>query len=926
VADDDVPTFVPKPPSRCDEATGDGTSVTPQTAAAAAADPPQSLPASIGRYRILHLLGEGGMGAVYEAEQEFPHRTVALKVIRAGYASGEMLRRFENETQALGRLQHPGIAQIFEAGTAETPFGRQPYFAMELVHGQTLLSYCDEHHLKVRYRLELMAKICDAVQHAHQRGLIHRDLKPVNILVDESGQPRILDFGVARLTDSDAQATRQTDIGQLVGTLAYMSPEQVLGDPAELDTRSDVYALGVILYELLAGKGPYVIGHQLHEVVRTIREEEPTALSSVNRTYRGDIETIVGKALEKDKTRRYASAAELAADIGRYLRDEPITARPPSASYQLRKFARRNKALVMGVAAVFVVLILGVVASTWEAVQARRAEARAKQESAIAEAVDDFLQKDLLGQASAYNQSKPDPDIKVRTVLNSAAQRIPGKFDKQPAVEAAIRKTIGQTYEDLGLYPEAAKQFERALDLRRRVLGPRHPDTLLSMTNLANVYEDDGKYPQAEALHNQALQIQRSSLGPEHRDTLNSMDNLAIDYESEGKYAQAEALQKQTLEIERRRLGPEHNDTLMSMSNLALVYADESKYAQAEALHKQALEIRRRRLGPEHPDTLVSMTNLANVYEEEGKYAQAEALATQTLQIERRRLGPEHPDTLASMSNLALYYQDEGKYAQAEALYSQTLEIERRVLGPEHPYTLGSMGNLAYAYREKGDYTQAEALFGQALEIQRRVLGREHPDTLRTSENIAHVYADERKYAQAEELYRQLLQAMRRVLGPEHALTVGTLADFASVYQREGKYDLAETCAAQALAGQRHALGSENPYTIATEAVLALAYVSQGKFAQSEPVAREAQEAEKKIQPDGWQRYRAESLLGASLAGEKKYAEAEPLLLEGYQGMLARKDRIDVPDRYHLELAHRWVVRLYQAWGKPDKAAEWKKK
>jgi len=305
------------------------------------------------------------------------------------------------------------------------------------------------------------------VQHAHQRGLIHRDLKPANILVDESGQPRILDFGVARLTDSDAQATRQTDIGQLVGTLAYMSPEQVLGDPAEVDTRSDVYALGVVLYELLAGKGPYVLGYQLPEAVRTIREEQPTTLSSVNRTYRGDIETIVGKALEKDKARRYGSAADLAADIRHHLYDEPITARPPSTSYQLQKFARRHKALMMGVVAVFVVLVAGVVASTWEAVQARRAEAKAKQESAIAQAVNDFLQNDLLGQASAYNQSKPDPNITVRTVLERAAQGIQGKFDRQPEVEAGIRDTMGQTYIDLGLYREARTQFERACRFRR---------------------------------------------------------------------------------------------------------------------------------------------------------------------------------------------------------------------------------------------------------------------------------------------------------------------------------------------------------------------------------------------------------------------------------------------------------------------------
>ncbi|MBA3296852.1 MAG: serine/threonine protein kinase [Acidobacteria bacterium] len=413
----DAPTFGSEPHSSSDEPTR--ASGAPPGAPSSLTDTAQSLPARIGPYRILRLLGEGGMGVVYEAEQASPRRTVALKVIRAGYATGEMLRRFQNEALALGRLQHPGIGQIYDAGTADTPFGRQPYFAMELVNGQSLLEYCDTHRLSVRQRLELIATICDAVQHAHQRALIHRDLKPANILVDESGQPHILDFGVARLTDSDAHATRQTDMGQLIGTLAYMSPEQVLGDPAEIDTRSDVYALGIILYEVLAGKLPYAIGHQLTEAVRTIREEEPAALRAINRAYRGDVDTIVGKTLEKDKTRRYASAAELAADLRRHLRDEPIMARPPSASYLLQKFARRNTALVVGAGAVLVVLVLGVVTSTWLAVQALRAEAKATQQSAIAEAVNDFLQNDLLAQASANNQSgpsaKPDPELKVRS-------------------------------------------------------------------------------------------------------------------------------------------------------------------------------------------------------------------------------------------------------------------------------------------------------------------------------------------------------------------------------------------------------------------------------------------------------------------------------------------------------------------------------
>jgi eukaryotic-like serine/threonine-protein kinase len=433
------------------------------------ASPP--LPANIGRYRVIRLLGEGGMGAVYEAEQDQPRRRVALKVIKAAWASPTTLQRFALESQSLGRLQHIGIAQIYEAGSAETLHGVQPFFAMELIQGKPLVEYADEHHLSTRQRLALMIQVCEAAHHAHQRGIIHRDLKPGNILVDESGQPKILDFGLARATDSDAQATRQTDVGQLLGTLAYMSPEQVLADPLAIDVRSDVYSLGVILYQLLANRFPYPLPKEIYEVVRTIRETDPAPLSSVNNLYRGDIETIVVKALEKDKDRRYASAADLAGDIRRYLDDQPITAKPSSAVYQLQKFARRHKTIVASAAAILAALILGIVASTWEAVRARRAEAIAKQETAIAQAVNEFLQNDILGQASAYNQSKPDPDLKVRAALERAAKNIQGKFAKQPEVEASIRETIGKSYHDLGLYTEARAQLERALDIERHLFG-----------------------------------------------------------------------------------------------------------------------------------------------------------------------------------------------------------------------------------------------------------------------------------------------------------------------------------------------------------------------------------------------------------------------------------------------------------------------
>lgn len=881
------------------------------------------IPSAIGRYRIVRVVGEGGMGVVYEAEQDQPRRLVALKVIRPGLADPEMLRRFDRESQALARLHHVGIAQIYEAGTAETRFGPQPYFAMEFIHGVPLRQYAESHRLSTRERLELMAKVCESVEHAHQNGIIHRDLKPGNILVDEAGQPKVLDFGVARLTDSDAQATKQTDVGQLVGTLAYMSPEQVLADPLVLDRRSDVYALGVILYELLAQRLPYELSGKLYEAVRTIREEDATRLGSINRALRGDVETIVAKALEKDRARRYESAAAMLGDMRKHLADEPITARPASAGYQLQKFARRHRMLVSAVSAVFAVLVAGVVVSTWEAVKARRAEQ-------TAQAVNDFLQNDLLAQASASTQAgpktKPDPDLKVRTALDRAAARIAGKFDRQPEVEAAIRVTIGETYIDLGLYPEARTQLERALDLQRRQLGVKNLTTLKTMNDLGNTAYLQGKYDEAAALFNQNIELQRRMRGPEAPGTLSTMSNLASVYYSEAKYAQAEAICDQVLEIRRRVLGPEHGDTLSSMNNLAVVYEAQGKFAQAEALYSQVLEIRQRVLGPEHPDTVSTMSNLGFDYFQQGKYAQAEALGVRAVEIEKRVLGLDHPETIRSMSHLAGVYLLESKFGQAETLQSQALEVQRRVLGPEHLETLASAVNLAYIYSAQGKYEQAETLQKGTLEVMRRVLGSDHPYTLACMCSMADVHTERQEYARAETLYTETIKSYHRVLGPEHPSTLECIAGSAIMYERQHKYDLAQTLAAQALSGRRHALGSENDDAMASAADLATIYILQGKFDESEPLAREALEFRKKGQPDDWQRHFTESLLGASLAGQKKYAEAEPLLTDGYQGMLAQKALIDVPDQYRLNQAHEWLVQMFMAQGQPEKAAEWRKK
>lgn len=931
------------------------------------------LPEKIGNYRILRLLGEGGMGSVFEAEQEHPRRTVALKVIRSGILSAEMLQRFERESQALARLHHPGIAQVYEAGAADYGWGTQPFFAMEFIEGAPLDRYAKLHNLDTRQRLSLMIRVCEAVEHAHRRGVIHRDLKPGNILVDESGQPKILDFGLARVTDSDVQVTRQTDMGQLLGTLAYMSPEQVLADPLAVDTRSDVYALGVILYELLAGKLPYTMSRKLHEAVEAIREQDAAPLSAVSRLYRGDIETIVAKALEKDRERRYSSAAELAADLRRHLEDQPILAKPPSTAYQLGKFAKRNRALVVGVAAVFIVLVGGVLASMREASLARAAESRALEaqraatrdrdravkaeqqavqdrnaaqasetraqrernmamlekiradrEAAIAAGVNEFLQNDLLAQASANRQAgrrtPPDPDLKVRTALDRAAERITGKFEKQPEVEAAIRSTMGESYTDLGVFPEARKQLERALELQRKALGPENPKTLNTMQVIARTALYQGKHADAESMASQALELSRRSLGPEHPNTLTTMTGLANAYYVQGKYPKAEALYSEVLQARRRKNGAEAVDTL-TMNNLASVYSAQGKYSQAETLQIETVAARRRLFGGESPATLESMNVLANNYYLQGKYKEAAEIHSQVQGIRRRILGAEHLDTLFSTMNLGSSYMGLEKYKEAEQTFRECLETFRRVLGPEHRGTLATTGNLALAYQRQGKYADAEPLFLTVLETRRRVMGPEHPDTLVSMHNLAGIQAGQGKYAEAEELYRKTLEIRRRVLSPDHPFTLETLSAFGRMQQAREQYASAEDFMSQALEGRRRVLGGEHKETMQSMVNLALARVSQGKFAECEGLAREAVDIASRKYAGSWERYSAMTLLGASLSKQKKYAEAEPLLVEGYRGLESLQDKASPLDKVQVPRARKWAEELYQAWGKPERAA-----
>lgn len=717
------------------------------------------IPERIGSYRILRKIGEGGMGSVYEAEQENPRRRVALKVIRAGFVSTQVLRRFELEAQVLGRLQHPGIAQVYEAGTADAGHGLQPFFAMEYIDGLTLLDYVSAQKLGTRQRLELVAKICDAVQHAHQKGVIHRDLKPGNILVVDEGatttaasmtgsgairstsgsadgtlstQPKILDFGIARATDSDIQVTTMhTDVGQLIGTIPYMSPEQVSGDPQLLDTRSDVYALGVIAYEVLAGQLPYEVRQKIiPEAVRIIREEDPSPLSSINRMFRGDVETIVAKSLEKDKLRRYQSAAELAADIRRYLRDEPIVARPPSTVYQIRKFARRNKTLVGGVVAVFIVLVAGMVISTGQYLKAAAARDEARRERDRAVEAEKLAEENfrMAGEAVTkyFTMVGDSPDLKARGLevlrrqLLDTARGFYDRFVQQRGDDPGLQRELADALINLGNIDRSIGELDKAESAQKRA---------------GEIGEALAAQSPTEPSYLRLLAIVHSNLGLIYADV-----NRAG--ESEAAYRRAIELEEQLAELDSRNLA-DRSRWANAYDNFGILLFATAKIAEAEDVYRKGMAIREKIVEDDpqnvsYRNLLVhSYNNLSQLLAMTGRAANAEPFLTKAVPI-MRQLVHEHPSVpdyqrvLASTySNLAGVYILTDRLEQARETYRRSLSA-REKLAREHPlvleYTLevGSVHcNLGELDTRLGRADAALASFAVAIENMERVLNRE---------------------------------------------------------------------------------------------------------------------------------------------------------------------------------------------------------
>ncbi len=762
------------------------------------------------------------MGVVYQAEQTEPvRRQVALKIIKPGMDTRQVIARFEAERQALAVMDHPNIATVYDGGATET--GR-PYFVMELVRGVPITEYCDMHKLAVQERLELFVPVCQAVQHAHQKGVIHRDLKPSNILVtlqDGNAVPKVIDFGIAKAIGGKlTEQTLHTMRGQLIGTPAYISPEQAEMSGLDVDTRTDIYSLGAILYQILSGDLPFD-PKQLEgfAAIATLRETEPPTPStrfkslgdrqrfiaecrrtdpgSLRRRLRGDLDWIVMKAMDKDRTRRYETANGLAADLQRHLRHEPVVARAPSTPYRLRKFVRRHKVGVTAGAVVAVSLVASAVLATVGMIRATRAEQVARSEAAAARQVSDFLVG--LFEVSDPGEARGNT-ITAREILDRGAEKISSELGDQPLTQARLMGTIGEVYTSLGLYREAAPILEKAASLRQTTSGEEHIDVAESLHDLANLYRLQGRFAEADSLYHRALEISQKQFGPDHIIVARELSGLALVHDQQARPDTAESLWRRALSIQERVHGSEHPTVATTLNNLASLYRRQARYEQSEALYQRALSIREKSLGPDHPDVASSLNNLAGLYRRQKRFEAAEPLYKRGLEIREKTLGPEHPRVAVSLNSLAVLYTQQKRFEEAEPLYRRSLRIKEAELGPDHPDVANTLNNIAILHSMKEEFSKAEPLYQRALSIRETAFGPKHPRVGGTLNNLGIITREQGKYRESEHYFQRALSIYEEALGPDHPRTAEVLGNYAQLLRETGRERAADSLDARAAA------------------------------------------------------------------------------------------------------------------------------
>jgi serine/threonine protein kinase/tetratricopeptide (TPR) repeat protein len=916
----------------------------------------------IGRYKLLERIGEGGFGEVWMAEQEAPvRRQVALKVIKLGMDTRHVVARFEQEREALALMEHPNIAKVLDGGATES--GR-PYFVMELVRGLPITSFCDQEELSIADRLSLFQQVCNAVQHAHQKGIIHRDLKPSNVLVtlhDGRPVPKVIDFGIAKATDAElTQRTLFTGFRQLIGTPEYMAPEQGGLSGLDVDTRADIYSLGVLLYELLTGTRPHEMRAAMErgydEILRTIREDEPpkpstrastlgdrltdvarrrhTAPKTLSRLIRGDLDWIVLKALEKDRSRRYATAYALSEDIGRHLADQPVLATPPSGLYRLVKYTRRHRLGVGAAAAILLALISGL-AVAWagyaeadharldemsERQRAERHAAEALTEAARAKQVIALTQQ-LLASADPYERK--GKDYTVRQLLDEFDAGLGESLGDQPEVEATIRATMGATYRSLGLYDQAEPHLARALELRRGAFGDADEETLASLREWGEMLRNRGRYEDAARTFREVIATERSN-GAENDTLVYALASLAGALMERGHLEGAEEAARESLSLARRLHGDDDLIVARCLGELSGVLQDKGDLAAAESPLREALAIRRRLEGDPDPSTVSDLNNLGLLLRKRGDYRGAEESYRESLALGREVFGDDHPDVAAALGNLGALFWTQGKHELAEPFFQEALDMQRKHFGPRHPNVATTMSNLANLLNKKGDRRTAEPLLREALSIFREN-GDETLALVANLYNLAVMLGDKPDYEEAASLLREAIEVLHRFsgqgatlakvllelawvleaqgdldraapvrrevlalqrewLGTDHLDVASTLGALATLQEKRRDYADAERLHRQAYEIRRKLSGEDDAQTMQELVKIAFCRFSQGDFAESERLQRQAIESfSRTIGPDAPQTAALTIELGCSLQRQAKFAEAEQVVRHCYE-------------------------------------------
>lgn len=829
----------------------------------------------IAGYRLVRVLGEGGMGTVYlgeRADEQF-HKRVAIKLLQPYFVqTPTMQARFKIERQIQATLEHPNIARLLDGGVTKSGI---PYVVMEYVDGIAIDQYCRTHELTVERRLRLFCTVCMAVESAHKSLVVHRDIKPGNILVTNDGVPKLLDFGIAKLLDPDGTAPLATLTADRMMTPEYASPEQIRGEA--VTTATDVYALGVLLYELLTGVRPFSLKtYSPGELYQTICEKEPeapsakvqkSALSRASQKIDSELDNIVLMAMRKEPDRRYRSVREFADDIGSYLSGYPVRAKTSSWNYRAGKFLRRHK---LAVSTVIFAAICLIGATIGMAFMARRAQ----RQQAVAERESEFL-------ASVFRASSPEEsrghEVSARDLLDRGVQRVDRELTGQPELQADMLDSIGRSYTSLSLYDRAEPLMERAYRLRRQIYGDNNLTTADTADGFANVLRLQSKNEEAEKLFRQALAVREKKLSANDDLVAQSLTHLGDCLIVEGKYPEAEPVLRRALAIDRTHGQDEGADT---RNFLALVLESQGNFGEAGQLLREAVEISKRTLGADSPDYALALHNLAGSFIDMGDLRDAEATDRKALDLWRKELGDDHLNLVYPLNNLAWILLEEGKPQDAEAFLRQDIEINRKHNNLDSTHYASAVNNWGRMLEEKGDYGGAESSYREALKLMTTLFGAQSFQTAKVSAYLGEMKFDQGEYVSAGSYAKQALEIQRKLGGEEHPLVASSLIDLAAAQMMLKHSDSAEALLRQAIAIRKKKLSATHPAVLLAEARLGELLATTGRTQEAEPMLREALASAKAeaFPVVSWQLGEIEHSLGLCLRALHQSSESELLL------------------------------------------------